>query len=196
MRAGHDNTLTRKGLVRSERELENEFAFILLKSKGYVSLMPLDGIVVCCMDFCYVSLLILRIPFRARHSVLWTPNLPGKSFPLEVCRYWLKHSCSEFRSGIITSLLYNILCLGSACWECFSLLKQWTFYHWWAMYIVLVGLKTQCKDQSLVFEVLILTIRSVGFMPSSSKRKPFNFTKVLLAKDCHPRWLGVFPSFS
>ena len=174
----------------------NEFALILLKSKGYVSLMPLDGIVVCCMAFCYVSLLILPILFRARHSVLWTPNLPGKSFPLEVCRYWLKHSCSEFRSGIITSLLYNILCLGSAFWECFSLLKQWTFYHWWAMYIVLVGLKTQCKDQSLVFEVLILTIRSVGFMPSSSKRKPFNFTKVLLAKDCHPRWLGVFPSFS
>ena len=196
MRAGHDNTLTRKGLVGSERELENEFALILLKSKGYVSLMPLDGIVVCCMDFCYVSLLILCIPFRARHSVLSTPNLPGKSFPLEVCRYWLKHSCSEFRSGIITSLLYNILCLGSACWECFSLLKQRTFYHWWAMYIVLVGLKTQCKDQSLVFEVLILTIRSVGFMPSSSKCKPFNFTKVLLAKDCHPRWLGVFPSFS
>ena len=32
------------------------------------------------------------------------------------------------------------------------------------MYIVLVGLKTQCKDQSLVFEVLILTIRSVGFI--------------------------------
>ena len=176
----------------------NEFALILLKSKGYVSLMPLDGIVVCCMAFCYVLLLILRLPFRARHSVLWTPNLPGKSFPLklEVCRYWLKHSCSEFRSGIITSLLYNILCLGSACWECFSLLKQWTFYHWWAMYIVLVGLKTQCKDQSLVFEVLILTIRSVGFMPSSSKRKLFNFTKVLLAKDCHSRWLGVFPSFS
>ena len=115
MRAGHDNTLTRKGLVGSERELENEFALILLKSKGYVSLMPLDGIVVCCMDFCYVSLLILCIPFRARHSVLSTPNLPGKSFPLEVCRYWLKHSCSEFRSGIITSLLYNILCLGSAC---------------------------------------------------------------------------------
>ena len=70
MRAGHDNTLTRKGLVGSERELEDEFALILLKSKGYVSLMPLDGIVVCCMAFCYVLLLILRLPFRARHSVL------------------------------------------------------------------------------------------------------------------------------
>ena len=48
------------------------------------------------------------------------------------------------------------------------------------MYIVLVGLKTQCKDQSLVFEVSILTMRSVGFMPSSSKHKPFNFTEMLL----------------
>ena len=49
MSAGHDKTLTLEGLVGSERGLENEFAFIWLKSKIYASLMPLDEIVVCCM---------------------------------------------------------------------------------------------------------------------------------------------------
>ena len=69
MSAGHDKTLTLKGLVGSERGLENESAFICLKSKIYASSMPLDGIVVCCMYLCSVSLLILRIPFNARHLV-------------------------------------------------------------------------------------------------------------------------------
>ena len=85
MRTGHDNTLTLKGLVGRERELENEFAFIWLKSKIYTALMPLDGIVVCCMYLCSISLLILRIPFNARHLFFLTPNLPGKSFSLKVC---------------------------------------------------------------------------------------------------------------
>ena len=69
MSAGHDKTLTLKGLVGSERGLGNEFAFIWLKSKIYASLMPLDEIVVCCMYLCSVSILILRIPFNARHLV-------------------------------------------------------------------------------------------------------------------------------
>ena len=71
MRTGHDNTLTLKGLVGRERELENEFAFIWLKSKIYTALMPLDGIVVCCMYLCSISLLILRIPFNVLHNILF-----------------------------------------------------------------------------------------------------------------------------
>ena len=67
------------------------------------------------------------------------------------------------------------------------------------MYIVSAGLKTQCKDQSLVFEVSILTTRSVGFMPLNLLLLPFNFTEVLPEKDCQSGSLGLsrfFSSFS
>ena len=64
-----------QGISGRERELESEFALIWLKSKSYASLMPLDRIAVCFRYLCSVSLLVLRIPFNARHFIIGGPYI-------------------------------------------------------------------------------------------------------------------------
>ena len=72
-----------------ERELENEFALIWLKSKSCASLMPLDGIVVCFRYFCSVLSLILHIPFNARHFPISGRCISFRlGFKLDATGFW------------------------------------------------------------------------------------------------------------